>query len=232
MDRKLAQQREEFQTSTQQLVETVLGKVTELSAARPTKEPSTLEEMSLVQLQSLKTEASKLENVDPNTIAQIDDAIVNRRVQDTIKSELGAFTNEQRATAQREQAKADALAQFPDLRNPQSDFYKAVDRHLQTLGDAYVQSNPQAVLDAAARVAVREGVKPVARTPIPTVARAGTAPKDEPKEPQITDEIRKLGKFFKKPDGTQRTDAELLKIAKRAKGYTEGDAIPDGFKKI
>jgi len=219
MDRKLEKQQREFLASQERLMEKMLEKFSE-SSYRSSK-PSTLEEMSLAQLQSLRAEAAGLENVDPNTLKSIDDAIVNRRVQDTVDARLGSFTKEQRANMERDAAKAEALQKYPDLRNPQSEFYQKVDRYLQVRGEAYVKSNPQAVLDAAARIAVEEGIQP-ARAAVPNVARSRTAPKlDHEAEPDM-ENIKALAKIYKHRDGRPYTDEELKKIAKRKEAYKNG----------
>jgi hypothetical protein len=222
MERKLAEQRDELPRIVQQVLEPVLDKLTQSTQAP--KQPSTVDEMSLAQLQDLRNQVSAMENPDPVAIRQIDDAIVDRRVDQKLENRLGSFEANQRMESQRESSKTEALRLYPDLRNPQSDFYRAVDTALRLRGEEYVRSNPQAVLDVAARVAVESGVKPVRSTPAPNVARSRSAPAPEDEAPAITDEIKALKKHYEKalPEGKTFDEKRLQKLAEEAARIKNG----------
>jgi len=112
---------------------------------------NTLDDTPLEQVKAL------LPSVDEELKPQLEAYIQKRENQEYVKGMFKSWESEQAEKQAQQQAAAEAAAMYPELADKTSDFAKAVQNHLDLMGDAYRKGNPRALLDAANAVAVREG---------------------------------------------------------------------------
>jgi hypothetical protein len=157
--RELSRKQEEFQAqmmsqfmdAQRQLIENLK------SQPEPEKKTGTLDDMSVTELETFRAQVAEQ---NPEKLGEFDDYLNQRRVDERVSSRMSEWEKRQRQEQLRSKAQQDALRRYPELATQGSPFYTAVNARLNELGDAYVEANPRAVLDAANDVAAEMGVSP------------------------------------------------------------------------
>jgi hypothetical protein len=180
-----------------------------ISSKPEQKTGNKLDDMSIQELRSLRTEVAES---NPDKLPEFDVYMTDRMVDERVDARMSEFKTVNKVDSLRNQANDVATARYPELSRDGSQFRNAVNVRLNELGDAYVNNNPRAVLDAANDVSAEMGLAPA--TPRPNTQMqsriAGTRTQGAPEQ---TIDV----------GGLPVDDTELDKIATRLQ-----DAMPPG----
>jgi len=109
-----------------------------------------LMEMNSAELKQVRT--SLPADHDPKEVAALNDRIMEVSIEEGIQSGMGRL--ETRQTAR--ELDTQAAKRWPELKDKESDFYKAVNAELESRGDS--ETNPRALNDAANKVGLDRGM--------------------------------------------------------------------------
>lgn len=154
------------------------------AAMEKTKSPAPVEQKTGLEAYSvdqLKQHAETLEVSDPMR-QKISEHVQERIIHDRVASEVGAFTRDQRLQMDRTEWANRAKTRYPDLENPNSDFYKKVEAELKSMDASIASINPRSAYDAANAVAQAEGIRPTVRksVPKPSATKGSSKPAETP----------------------------------------------------
>jgi hypothetical protein len=117
-----------------------------------TNNPPTLDDMSIQQLEAARA------NVPEENRAQFDAYLLDRKVQEKVRTELTAYQSQTERQQAETKFNEQAMNRWPQLRDRTSDLYARADQILATMPNA--DTNPRAVLDAANEAAIELGLSP------------------------------------------------------------------------
>lgn len=179
---------------------------------KPDESDDPLASKSIAQLKALRGQ------VPEENQAAFEEYIRNREVEELVNSKVQEREQKTRFTTMREASAQEAVNLYPDLSDHTSDFAQKVDQELRRLGRQYVDSNPQAVLDAANRVALRTNHTPAVRRTrvpgLPATKRNAAPVKGTKKEPkQSVEEASKIARNLQRalPKGSKFDVEEMRK---------------------
>jgi len=132
----------------------LMERMTEARAAdpQPVKQSGNgLDDRSVEELKGLR------DQVPDEKKAAFDTYLNERIVRDEIDKRMQDFEHRTQARTARERYGQEAVNRYPQLADSTSDFAKKVNAKLKTLGKAYIDSNPRAIVDVANEVAISTG---------------------------------------------------------------------------
>jgi len=157
--RELSRKQDEFQAKiTKMFLDSQEKLVEALRPREPEKKTgNTLDDMSVSELDTLRVQVAE---ANPDKLSEFDSYLNQRKSSVLVESKMADWESRQAKEQLRGDAQREALRRYHVLSDRSSDFYQAVNEHLNGLGADYVKSNPRAVLDAANDVAAQMGVSP------------------------------------------------------------------------
>lgn len=232
--RSLENVRAEFQRKMERQQETNAQMAAELQALRneraapaptpvPVKEPQTLDEMSLAQLETMRP------TVPDEQKDQFDQYLIGRKVKDGVRDGLSEFRTEHTYQQTEQKSNEQAFSRWPLLHDKASQFYSITNRILQDMGPM-ADTNPQAVLHAANEAGLELDVRPHSFRPSVIRREPGgvqdgrtskpTGRKDDDKLDLNTEEHLTIQKNLANAmPGRKFTKEQLTRIAKSGKQY-------------
>lgn len=173
--REMIRKAEEREERMLQLMERLAD--SQSSVPEPVKKSGdSLDDRSIAELETLRSQ------VPEENLPAFDAYLNKRRVQDEIDSRMTELEKRTEVKSARQRAGQEAVNRYPELADPTSDFAKQVNAKLKTLGRAYIDANPRAIVDVANEVAISTGrtfrSKPGGRRPKGSQSRKGSAPVD------------------------------------------------------
>jgi len=234
--RSLENVRAEFQRKMERMQETNAQIAAELTALRaertapapqpaPTKEPQTLDEMSLTQLETMRP------TVPEDQKDAFDQYLIGRKVKDGVREGLSEFRTEHSYQQSEQKANEQAFSRWPQLHDKASQFYSITNRILKDMGQT-ADNNPQAVLHAANEAGLELNVRPQSFRPSVTRREPGgvqdgrtsrpTGRKNDDKLDLSTEEHQGIQKNLANAmPGRKFTKEQLARIEKRGKQYKD-----------
>lgn len=146
----------------------------------------TLERLSIPELEAALN-SDRITDAEKPALQQY---IQERRVAAMVDEKLTDMTRKQDDKQKRRNAADQALRQYPQLRNPNSEFARAVDQELTARGKGYKVENPFAVLDVANSVAARMGMPASRSKRVPE--QLGTNRNSGPKRGNETPDLKEF----------------------------------------
>ena len=206
-----------------------LGEITsKISEYREPAKPdqstgNTLDEYSVSQLDGLRGQ------VPEEKLVEFDAYVMNRKIDAKVDEKVGKFSQAQSFETKRETSVQEAMNRFTDLNDPDSEFYKDVDKELRSRGADYSKGNAQAILDTASYVAASTGygVRQAAQPRIPSQqGRRTGAPvqQEEDKGGMTTERAEELAAGLQNalPPGKK---FDIKKIRENANEYIENSDL-------
>lgn len=186
-NRKLKEQREQFQSQLRSTKDEILGAIRGSQGAAPSRPPGTPRPMSDYSVAELETlQANPQLTADQKQI--IFSELTIRRARETTREEIGAYDRTQRLQGARAEANAEAMRLYPTLGEEASAFSQNVDAEL-TRRQAVNGKTPTEVLDAANAVARAMGVRPEDGRQRGFVAGGGGAPAPAAQANPLPDDV-------------------------------------------
>lgn len=191
--------------------------------ATNTNQPKTLDDMTVAELEAAAAQ------VPEDQKQAFDQYLLERKVQARVDESLNKFQEKNQRQTAEQRFNEQAITRWPELRDRNSDFYRATDRILSEMGAA-AASNPRAVLDAANEAGLelgqmpqtglrRNASSPPRKTPAPG-RKTSSGPSSADALPPA-DQQRIADKLASAMPGRKFTKEQLKRIAERDKMYRE-----------